>query len=251
MGLTNMNTDNFLELKKDKITVIVPCRAGSERVTNKNTRPFAGFGNGLIELKLKQLASVDEIDEILISSNDQIVLDFSRNFGIEKDNRIEVIERPNELGASSTPMSEFIRYMSTLRESGVMLMLHVTHPFFGPNEIKGVIRSYREAKDKGYDSLTTVTRLQKFIWNSKGPYNYDSTKEKWPRSQDLEPLFEINHAAYMIPFEVMRAVDDRVGQKVFLCELPEIATMDIDWEDEFHIIEEIFLARQQKGTSFT
>ena len=244
-----MGSDMLSKLNKDKITAIIPCRAGSERVKHKNTRPFAGFSNGLIELKLRQLASVEEIDEIIISSNDPVVLDFSRNYARDHDSRIEVIERPNELGASSTPMSAFIRYMSTLRESGTMLMLLVTHPFLSSKEIKSVIKSYREAQDRGHDSLTTVTRLQKFIWNNNGPYNYDRTKEKWPRSQDLEPLFEINHAAYLIPFDVMRAVDDRIGEKVFLCDLPEMVTMDIDWEEEFHMLEEIALARQHKGVS--
>ena len=244
-----MNTDKFLELEKDKVTVIIPCRSGSERVKNKNTRPFAGFGNGLVELKLRQLVSVTEIDEIIISSNDPVVLDFARRYAQDCDSRVEAIERPNELGASYTPMSAFIRYMSKLRDSGTMLMLHVTHPFLGPKEITGVINSYRDAQNKGYDSLATVTRLQKFIWNNDGPYNYDNTKEKWPRSQDLEPLFEINHAAYMIPFELMREVDDRIGRKVFLCELQQAVTMDIDWEEEFHLLEEMALARQHKGVS--
>lgn len=47
----------------EEIIAFIPARAGSERVTYKNTRPFAGFEGGLLELKLNQLARVPEVAE--------------------------------------------------------------------------------------------------------------------------------------------------------------------------------------------
>ena len=41
----------------DKISFFLPTRKGSERVKNKNTRPFAGIKGGLVENKIKQLLS--------------------------------------------------------------------------------------------------------------------------------------------------------------------------------------------------
>ena len=37
------------------VVVFLPCRAGSTRVPEKNTRPFAGHGGGLLGVKLDQL----------------------------------------------------------------------------------------------------------------------------------------------------------------------------------------------------
>jgi len=92
----------------------------------------------------------------------------------------------------------------------------------------------------GFDSLITVTRLQKFIWRQSGPVNYDNTIEKWPRSQDLEPLFEINHGAYVLPFSVMKSFGDRIGAQPYFYELSEDIARDIDWEDQFvHLEEEL------------
>jgi len=234
-------------LDDQRIVAVVPCRAGSERVKNKNTRPFAGFEGGLLELKLNQLSRVADIDRIIVSSNDPSVLDFTRTFANKGDDRIIALERPDELGRSSTPMSHFIRYAATLEESGVMMMTHVTHPFVTSAVFRDLIASWREAQASGHDSLVTVTKLHKFIWDENGPYNYDATVEKWPRSQDIKPLFEINHVAYLMPFLRMRELDDRVGTKPFLKDIPENVAMDIDWEDQFHLLQDIALAKQARG----
>lgn len=234
---------------KDAITAIVPCRAGSERVRHKNTRPFAGFEGGLLELKLKQLSAQKRIDKIIVSSNDPVVLDYAKGFADSTDSRIVPLERPDELGRSSTPMSAFIRYMGTLEDDGVMMMVHVTHPFVTSEVMSDFIGAYERAVADGHDSLLTVTRMHKFIWDENGPYNYDNTVEKWPRSQDIAPLFEINHAGYLIPFRVMREADDRIGRKPFLYEIPESVSMDIDWEEQFTLLNDIALAKLSRGLS--
>ena len=238
-----------MTIDESEIIALIPARAGSERVKNKNTRPFAGFEGGLLELKMRQLARVPEVAEIIVSSNDPVVLDYAVRFGRDQDGRVTTIERPDELGRSATPMSAFIRYSATLRETGVMMMTHVTHPFITSEVLSKLIDAWRDAAATGYDSLVTVTRLHKFIWDENGPYNYDNTVEKWPRSQDIKPLFEINHAAYLMPFVRMREVGDRIGKIPYLHDTPERLVMDIDWEEQFHLLEDIALARTARGFS--
>ena len=234
----------------DPIIAVVPCRAGSERVPNKNTRPFAGFAGGLLELKLAQLAAVDELEEIIISTNDPLVSQYAQRFATEQDGRVTVVERPDELGRSSTPMSEFIQYLGTLRERGTMLMTHVTHPLLTSSRFTELIRSWRSAAAQGHDSLLTVTKLHTFLWDAFGkPFNYDDTAEKWPRSQDIAPLFEVNHAAYLIPFRRILEAGDRVGENPYMQEMSGEAVMDIDWEDQFQLLDDLARAKQMRGSS--
>lgn len=232
----------------EPITAVVPCRAGSERVKNKNTRPFAGFKGGLLELKLKQLCAVEALDQIIVSTNDPVVSEFAAQFGERADGRIAVIERPDELGRSSTPMSEFIKYTGTLRESGTMMMTHVTHPFVTSRVFDELISAWRSAAAEGHDSLLTVTKLHTFLWDESGkPFNYDDTVEKWPRSQDIAPLYEINHVAYLIPFLRVREIGDRVGENPSMHQMEGEAVMDIDWEDQFELLQDIALAKIHRG----
>ncbi|MFN3937473.1 MAG: cytidylyltransferase domain-containing protein [Gemmobacter sp.] len=233
----------------DPIIALIPARAGSERVKHKNTRPFAGIPGGLLELKLRQLTAVPEVAKVIVSSNDPVVLDYVARWGRETDSRFVASERPDELGRSSTSMTDFIRYSATLEAEGVMMMTHVTHPFITSAVFREIIASWRAAVARGHDSLVTVTRLHKFIWDENGPWNYDNSVEKWPRSQDLKPLFEINHAAYLMPFALMREVGDRIGRRPFLHELPENVAMDIDWEDQFQLLGDIAEAKRARGIS--
>ena len=62
-------------MSNDEIVVFLPCRAGSERVPHKNTRPFAGEENGLLGIKLMQLESVQSVASIILDSNDEVVLE--------------------------------------------------------------------------------------------------------------------------------------------------------------------------------
>ena len=47
------------------ITVFIPCRAGSERVPEKNTRSFAGLDGGLLKIKLDQILRIKLVDKII------------------------------------------------------------------------------------------------------------------------------------------------------------------------------------------
>ncbi|GAA1145854.1 hypothetical protein GCM10009672_16670 [Nesterenkonia lutea] len=234
----------------DPITVVIPARAGSERVPQKNTKPFAEIPGGLLQLKLQQLALVEEIDKIIVSSNDPLVLSVTEDFAkTTGGSRFIPLERPDELGRSSTPMSQFINYVATLENHGTMCMTHVTHPLLRAEYFRELIRAWREAASAGHDSLLTVTKLQTFLWDENGPYNYDPSQERWPRSQDIKPLYEINHGAYFIPFQRMREVGDRVGTTPKMYELPENAVLDIDWPEQFQLLEDMALARSHRGVS--
>ena len=51
-----------------KIKALVAVRSGSQRVVNKNIRPFAG--STLLEVKLNQLKRIPNLDGIIVNSND-------------------------------------------------------------------------------------------------------------------------------------------------------------------------------------
>lgn len=52
-----------------KITAVVPIRSGSQRVKDKNLRPFAG--TTLMENKLDTLLKVPELDSIIVNTNSE------------------------------------------------------------------------------------------------------------------------------------------------------------------------------------
>ena len=63
-----------------KITAVIPVRKGSVRVKNKNTKPFVN--TTLLELKIKQLKNVNSIDEIIVSSDCNRMLEIASKMGV-------------------------------------------------------------------------------------------------------------------------------------------------------------------------
>ena len=50
-----------------KITAVIPIRSGSQRVKDKNLRPFAN--TTLMENKINSLLQVPELDSIIVNTN--------------------------------------------------------------------------------------------------------------------------------------------------------------------------------------
>ena len=211
-------------------------RLGSERVPNKNTRRFADVDGGLCELKLRQLLSSRLINDIIISTNDPEVTAISRKFNSDK---IKIIQRPDELALSSTSTDDLIKYVPSIMSKAHILWTHVTSPFISAKIYDDMIDAYFYNIET-HDSLMTVTKLQKFIWDEAKPINYDRDIEKWPRTQTLESLWEVNSGAFITRHEIYTEKFDRIGEKPYLFELDELISCDIDWFSNFNFAEAIY-----------
>ncbi|MDA9774799.1 acylneuraminate cytidylyltransferase family protein [Algibacter sp.] len=219
------------------ITIFLPCRAGSERIPKKNTKPFAGVNGGLLKIKLNQLIKVKEVDRIILSTDDEKVKEVA--FGLS--DKIIIDDRPKELADSSTSTDDLVKYIPNIITEGHVLWTHVTSPFLSENIYSEAINTYLKNLKKGtYDSLMTVNRIQSFLWDEKGSFNYDRNDEKWPRTQTLKELFEINSGIFINSIENYKLIEDRIGKKPYLMNTKGYSSFDIDWPDDFMLGEMIY-----------
>ena len=222
----------------DKITAFLPCRQGSERVKNKNTKPFATFSRGLVDLKLNQLVAAKHIDKIVLSTDDDSIIEHASSLGSEK---IETHKREANLASSATSTDDLVGHARGLVDEGHILWTHVTSPFINAAIYDAIIEDYRNALQSGFDSLMTVTPIQGFLWDREKAINYDRAVEKWPRTQTLEPIFEVNSGVFLASCDIYDARQDRIGAKPHLHVMDKIDAMDIDWPHDFVIAEQMVL----------
>ncbi|HEA20199.1 hypothetical protein LCGC14_0738540 [marine sediment metagenome] len=224
------------------ITVFLPCRAGSERIPEKNTKDFSGQSGGLVKIKLAQLIKVAYVDSIVVSTNDRKVMEIANNFGHSK---IKVIQRPEILSSSSTSTDDLIAYVPELIAKGHVLWTHVTSPFIDDKVYNKAVSDYLNVlKDKIYDSLMTVNKMQTFLWDKEGSFNYDRNVEKWPRTQTLPEIFEINSGIFINSIDNYKKYKDRIGKKPLLLKTEGYHSFDIDWPEDFIIAEQLYKAIQ-------
>ena len=230
-------------MERGKVAFFLPARKGSQRVKNKNTRPFAGIEGGLLANKLEQLLATERIDEIVLSTNDEECLRIGRKYA-ERSTRLRVVERPDELCLDTTNLQDLICYVPTITSAEHILWGHVTTPLADATSYDAAVEDYFASLDEGFDSLVGVTELKNFLLDAEGRLINNTTELPWPRTQDLAPLYEINHTVFLAPREVYIEQRNRLGRRPKLHVMDKISSMDIDWEEDFAIAEALVRSRR-------
>lgn len=222
------------------ITAFLPCRKGSQRIPRKNIKAFAGFRYGLLEIKLNQLIKVATIEKIILSTDDEDIIKFASSLDSSK---IFIDRRPEYLCTNETSTDDLIKYVAHLIPKGHILWTHVTSPILDDRLYEKIINTYEKSINSDFDSLMTVNQIKSFLWNEKTPINYDNKKEKWPRTQSISPIYDVNSAVFLASSEVYKKRQDRIGNKPYLYVLNKFEGLDIDWPEEFLLAEMIMKIR--------
>jgi N-acylneuraminate cytidylyltransferase len=182
-----------------------------------------------------------KIDEILLSTNDEEYVKIAEKYA-EKCGRIKILMRPDALCLDTTNLQDLIAYVPAITKADHILWGHVTTPIAGSVEYDKAIELYFSKLSEGYDSLVSVNEFRNFLLNGKGKMINNTTKIVWPRTQDLEPLYEINHVMFLAKRDVYEIQKNRIGEKPILYTMDKLNSFDIDWEEDFMIAEMIFKA---------
>lgn len=217
-----------------KVNVFLPCRKGSERVKNKNIKSISNYKYGLIEIKLNQLLKSKYVNNIYLSTNDDEIIKYANTLNSE---RIIIHKRKEDLSSSNTSTDHIVPHVLELIGEGEIMWTHVTSPFISTDLYNKIILSYFNNKKKGYDSLMTTNLIYGYLWDKEGAINYNRNIEKWPRTQTLSPVHEINSAVFLSNSSNYQNYNDRIGVNPFLYPVDKIEGFDIDWEDDFKIAE--------------
>jgi N-acylneuraminate cytidylyltransferase len=178
----------------------------------------------------------------VLSTNDEECLRIGRKYA-ERSPRLRVVERPDELCLDSTNLQDLICYVPTITSAEHILWGHVTTPLADAASYDAAVEDYFASLDEGFDSLVGVTELKNFLLDAEGRLINNTTELPWPRTQDLAPLYEINHTVFLAPREVYIEQRNRLGRRPKLHVMDKISSMDIDWEEDFVIAETLVRSR--------
>jgi N-acylneuraminate cytidylyltransferase len=226
----------------DKVSVFLPTRSGSERIPNKNTKRFSGIDGGLLELKLMQLINCSSVDEIILSTNDSKSIEIGSKY-LSLTDKMEIVERPHELALSTTDLIDLVDYVPQICTFDHILWTHVTSPLVDSFEYQKAINAYFSNIPGNYDSLMSVKIIQNFIWSEElnsVSNKHPEDKRKWPRTQDLNKVYEVNSAIFLASKSVYEIERDRIGRKPYLFVQNDIISTDVDWEYDFDLAEILY-----------
>jgi len=214
---------------KNKISALIAVRSGSVRVKNKNMREFNG--SNLLELKIRQLQKIEEIDEIVVNSNSIEMLNVAKNLGVN------TIKRDDYYASNTISMSDVFENMAKQMNCDIILYANCTNPLVETRSYIDAIDTFFENSSK-YDSLVSCHDIKEFMYLDNKPLNYNPKNQ--PRSQDLPSVIALNFAISIISKSNMIKNKNIVGNNPFFYKLNEIESIDIDTPLDFFIAEKVY-----------
>lgn len=208
------------------IKALVAVRSGSQRVENKNIRPFAG--SSLLEVKLRQLKSIKNLDGVVVNSNDDKMLKMARELGCE------IVKRDEIFASNSVSMSDVYKNMAENFNGDIIVYANVTNPLLKDGTLYEAIELYKKNIDK-FDSLNSAHAIKEFLFKDNLPINYDLRHQ--PRSQDLPDIYALNFAINIISKENMIECKNVVGYHPYIYAIDEVEATDIDNQIDFDFAE--------------
>lgn len=212
-------------MAKQKIVALVPMRHHSQRVPGKNYRLLSG--KPLFHYIINTLISCPEVDQIVVDTDSDVILtDLKSNYP-----EVMCVERPQHLRADAISMNEILIYDSGLVEADLYLQTHSTNPFLKAATISRAINDFL-ANSPPYDSLFSVTRLQRRLWDEQTrPINHDPNVLL--QTQDLPPVYEENSCIYLFRRSTLVGRRNRIGDNPLMFEMSAEEALDIDEESDF------------------
>ena len=214
-------------MKKEKITAVVAVRKGSQRVPNKNIKPFAN--SNLLEIKLNILKKVSNIDEIIVNS------DCDEMLAIGKKYNCLTHKREAYYASSDVNNSEFHKHIAEVTNAEIVFLAPTCSPFVTVETHYDAINQFMKSD---CDSLTSVDVIKNHLWLNGKPLNY--SLKNIPNSQDLPNVLRLNYGISIIKRDSMLKNKSLIGDNPDFYELDCHESVDIDTPFDFFIAEQIY-----------
>jgi len=210
------------------ITALLPMKANSERIPNKNFKPISG--KPLFAWMLQVLCDLDFVDRVIINTDAN-----SDAFSGYLDNaKIVLRKRSPDLCGDMVSMNKIIEDDILSDKNNIFLMTHTTNPLISKETFKKAIEGFTHRDKSLFDSLYSTTKFQgRFYYEGSVAINHDP--DELLRTQDLPPVFLENSCLYLFEKDTFLQTKTRIGKKPILFVTPQLESVDIDTEDDWLI----------------
>lgn len=209
------------------VIAILPMRAGSQRVMDKNIRKVAGWP--LYMHIVNTLKECRMVERVVVNTDIEEVLRCYKH-----DPFVDLVDRKPEL-AGNCDMNLVIADTLDKTNGDFFIQVHATSPLVTRDTIDSAVKYFFSHRGL-LDSLFSVTRVQKRFWD-QDCYPLNHSLDQAPTTQDLSPMFEENSCFYLFSRQSFEENGHRIGKRPGMYEIPPLEAWDIDTEDELLICE--------------
>lgn len=239
---------------------IIPARAGSKRIPNKNVRELGGIP--LVGHTIRAAVESD-IDFTVMSTESEayeyVIKNWAyKEFGNDVFRKFDIIRRPSALALDSVQTDEVILHvLRQIQELGygpeTLVMLQPTSPFRTAKDINFALSEYEINSPctviGGYfDTGFYWKPIRYYNKGEDGYYHYDlehieTDPKTRPGTQWLrreEKLFRENGSIYVTGVRQMERFKSKFNRPYIAYEMTEESSLDIDTEEDWERAERMY-----------
>lgn len=205
------------------VVAVIPARAASKRVPNKNIRLVAD--RPLVYYSIRNALDSELVDRVIVTTNSSEVRIIAQQLGAE------VHWRDEALCGDDVSLDPVV-YDVVKELDGVdyVVTMQPTAPLLTVATLDDAIR---RAREDNLDTLISVTNVPRLSWKG-GRGSRIPEYEKRENSQHLPPRY-IEVGAFMISKKTVISETSRIGERVDVYELPESESLDVSNFNDLYI----------------
>lgn len=214
-----------------KILAVVPARGGSKGIERKNIKEICG--KPLIEYTLDTAKRVDQIDSLVVSTDDDEIAN------VAKKNSVEVLIRPKDIAKDSSLTEDCLLHAleflknSANKDFDIILVLEPTSPLRTKETIKKAIQMICD----GYESVIAVRETTENIGRVEDGIFHPIVKDA-PRQRQLRDKFFIESSTiYAADTKFLRRTGTLVSKNWGALIVTKKESNDINNIEDFNYVE--------------
>jgi CMP-N,N'-diacetyllegionaminic acid synthase len=216
------------------ILVVIPARAGSQRIKNKN----------LIKIKNKTLIeySFGIIKDLKIEKQTYVTTDSLKIFNISKKYSLNCIKRPKNISKNKSKIEEALLHLLNNKKVHNyykwILLMQPTSPL---REKKTILKAIDLLKknEKKIDTIISFTETREDFWEKRNSY-YKRSNDKLPRrQQDRKLRFYENGLIYIIRIENFKKTKKIYSNRNLGIITDKIESIDINTMEDVKLLKKI------------
>lgn len=232
-----------------KIVVLIPARAGSKGVPNKNIKSLVGLP--LIAYSISAAQKSSYVDEIIVSTDSFDIAEVAKKFGAKVP-----FMRPDHLAQDTSLGIDVVKHaLSFFQDNNlscdVLVLLQPTSPFRSPEDIDNCIRSLVDNSERS--CVVSVSKTEHHpLWANTLPEslslsNFLRDEVKNKNRQSLPDYYRLNGALYCVYPEYLFSQNSFWGIGTYAFVMPPERSTDIDSIIDFDFAEFIYSKNGRRG----
>jgi len=232
-----------------RVVAIIPARAGSKRIPDKNIKIFAGLPMIAHSIRAAQKSGV--FDRIIVSTDSDAIMEVAKRFGAEVPFR-----RPAELADDHTGTDAVIIHaLNWLAEhdqpARYACCIYATAPLIRPEYISRGLEVMREHEATSVFSVATYPYpiFRSLKLNDRGRVEMVWPENLSKRSQDLPDVFHDAGQFYWCDVEKYQREKRLLSSDALPILIPRYLVQDIDTPEDWEFAEKLFAVAGQMPDS--